>query len=763
MNEPAKKQHDSHHAAVLAVFPDLATLDEFQLNEPVVAGTAVPRFVEYAFEHGLIDEPTEGCLRAMIEQARRDPSPLPDGFSFGDLIDRMSAGRSVNQFVEADLRPICRQLGLPDAQTSMISRGRGRFVPNTRGKQNLLRALAFWIGLNRPAWAWTFPSLMRLRSPEKPAFAIDPKHGVRLAFHVVGKGELLEADALTWLRRELVQCTKELEIFYVDRDQIVASTATVFVNLPRGSDGSEDASRYSRALRDAFALVHQMLVRWALNEVCSGIRLVVGVDAGAFADLDTSLQAMVKARLPDGGVARMSGFVRSCVNLAEIKVVFDPTPREVAVYAGDTVTVWVAESLWSHLYYDHVPAVEKLLPSDMASLATYRLSVLMGDQKGNPILAAAARQPGNPLLLIDLAKGCAAKGMFSEADRFVSMVLADRPLHVVARTLRLILRLNMGLAQPDLSAAWVSFQDALREGAFILERCQVENEEAYCEMGQVHFSIARRLYNAVIRNHAETLGDALREISGQEPGAKQDARSLVRPMVIDHLRQAQRYFDQGRTVSPSGMGNRASHWALRISALRQLLERDEEAFVADAWPGQVVVDRHDVFRRTAMRFFAAIGWAIRVPEPGKAYSDEEQAALFAGILRAFEHYDSVVRSPSYRATVQLAFAMLMFDFAPTLNVGLLKFILKWMREAEVVAESLADKPRGVRSIVTCCSHIQPAGAMLAQVRQASGFLTDRYADALRGDDSRPIEEGRDHKFLLEAFGNEYLVDPCDLL
>jgi hypothetical protein len=181
MREASKNPHDDHYAAVIAAFPDLETLNEFQINDPVVAGIALPKFVAYAFEHGLIAEPTAGCLRAMIEQAPRAPSPLPDGFSFGDLIDRISVGRSVNQLVEAELRPICRTLGLPDAQASMISRGRGRFVPNTRGKQNLLRALAFWIGLNRPSWAWTFPTLMQLRSPEKPAFDLDPEHGVRLA------------------------------------------------------------------------------------------------------------------------------------------------------------------------------------------------------------------------------------------------------------------------------------------------------------------------------------------------------------------------------------------------------------------------------------------------------------------------------------------------------------------------------------------------------------------------------------------------------
>ncbi len=156
----------------------------------------------------------------------------------------------------------------------------------------------------------------------------------------------------------------------------------------------------------------------------------------------------------------------------------------------------------------------------------------------------------------------------------------------------MILRLNIALAQPDFSAAWLWFQGALREGAFILERCQVENEEVYCELGQVHFCIARRLYNAVIRGRVETLHAAIREVSGEEPGTtRENACSLVRLMVIDHLRQAQGYFESGRTISPSGMGNRSLHWALRISALRQLLEQDEQAFVAGAWPGQVVLNR----------------------------------------------------------------------------------------------------------------------------------------------------------------------------
>jgi hypothetical protein len=79
-----------------------------------------------------------------------------------------------------------------------------------------------------------------------------------------------------------------------------------------------------------------------------------------------------------------------------------------------------------------------------------------------------------------------------------------------------------------------------------------------------------------------------------------------------------------------------------------------------------------------------------------------------------------------------------------------------------LAEELSAKPQGIRSIVTCCSHVQPASMMLEQVRAAVRTLQSRHADALdRGDDAPAVS--REHKFLLEAFGDEQIVDPLTLL
>lgn len=406
--------------------------------------------------------------------------------------------------------------------------------------------------------------------------------------------------------------------------------------------------------------------------------------------------------------------------------------------------------------------MEQLLPSDASSLAEFRAGLLSGDVEASPLIAAVHRQPENTLFLIEIAKACIAKGMFHEADHFLSIILANRPLHVVARTLRLILRLNVALAQPDFLAAWHSFKDALDEGSFILARCQVENEEVPCELGQVYFCIARRLYGALIHGQSEVLRTAVLELSGALPSSPEEVRLEVQRLVIDHLRQAQRFFDQGRTISPSGMGNRSLHWALRITALRRLLEADEGAFTLEGWRDGRVMDRHDFFRETAKRLFCGLGWVDELPAPGAPYSDGQQLELFVAFMRAFEQYDNSVMSPSYRATIQFAFAMLVFDFAPQINVGMLKLIIKWLREAESVAAALAEKPQGIRSIVTCCSQIQPASLMLQQVRRAADYLSE-HPEALTGDDDRLLEDGRDHKFLLEAFGSECRVDPADLI
>ncbi|MBI5503089.1 MAG: hypothetical protein HY907_22780 [Deltaproteobacteria bacterium] len=742
-------------SAVRFVFPDLDALVEFQRSDPEVARVAVPRLVQFAHEQGLIPLGTEVELRAWLERAPVPANRRPPGLSFGELMDRVAERRPVKRLIDAELRPLCRQLGLPDVQASMVSRLRDRFAPNTRGKRNLLRVLAFWIGLHRPAWGWDYPALLQLGVAAEPSPDLDSADGVRLAFRIALRDGLSEAEGLEWLREELAASCRGLGLFHLGPERIAVAAGTLYVSVPRSRRNPEDALLYSRALRDAVALAHQALVRWSLRDFGVGQALTVAIAAGPFAGLDTSLQAMLKARVPEGAPIRVTSFVHSCAGLAEIKLVFRPEPYEVVLYASETLEVWVADSLWSHVYYDVVAAAEGLIPSTREALPAFRDSLFAGDGSANRALAVALAQPDNTMLHFELAKACLARGLFREADRFVAVILAHRPFHVVARTLRLVVHLNLALSQTEPAVTWSLLRDAIDQGRFILDHCRVENEEPYCELGQVHFCVARRLYHTLVRRQAGELALAHREISGSRSGRDEpEPRALedsIRGLVLDHLRQAADCFDRGRTISPSGMGHRSLHWTFRVRALEALLRSDDEAFAPERWPDGMVQDRHDVFRTTANRLLVGLGWSADNPPGRGGTAASADVSWPVHILRAFDRYDNAVLSAPYRANVRYAFAALVFDFAPELTVGMLRLVLAWLGEAETQAGAIAARPEGAHSIITCFSQIQPASRLVERAAAARRRLLALYgADLESGDESRVLG-GREHKFLLAGF------------
>jgi hypothetical protein len=750
-------QDETHNAssALRFVFPDLDALDDFERSDPAVARVAVPELVRFAREHGLIAGDGEADLRLWLERDGSHPVYPPAELSFGELMDRIAGGRPVIQLIDRELRPLARRIGLPEVQASMISRLRRRFVPNTRGKRNLLRVLAFWIGLRHPAWRWDFRALLQLQDAAGPSRSPVVGDGVRIAFRVAARGGPHEGQALQWLHQAVAGGCRDLGLADLTPDPMPAAATTVQVSVPRLGDERDDAPVYARPLRDAVALAHQTVVRWGLGDFSASHALTVALAAGPFAGLDGPLQAMLKARLFDRDPLRVTSLVHTCAGLSEIKIVFRPEPHTVALYADDTLEVWVADSLWSHIYYDVVPAVERLIPDDPAGLASFRAALAAGDSTNNRALAAALAQPDNTLLLLDLAKACLARGLFHEADRFVSIILAHRPFHVVARTLRVVIQLNIGLSRADLAFVCSSLRDALHQGSFILDRCPVENEEPYCELGQVHFSLARRLYQGLAGGRTAELANALRQfpeaVSDSGGWSEPEVRDRTRRLILEQLRLAADRFDQGRTISPTGTGHRSLHWSFRIRALLALFQADPQAFEPAGWPDGVVLDRQDVFRDTARRILAQLGWAAD-PSAGRSPATEAPLADWpTRILQAFDRYDNAVRSAPYRANVRYAFAALVYDFAPELTVGMLRFVLGWLGEAEAQAAAIAARPRGARSIITCFSQIQPAVRLAEGAAQARRLLLERHrAELDRGDDAEVVR-GREHKFLLASF------------
>lgn len=730
---------------------------------------ALPAFIRFAHEKRLIAEAAAADFRSWVRDTadRRIPRTPPVGFSFNDLIEKMTEEQSVNRFVETELQPIARRFHLPDVQPSMISRLRKHFKPNTRPKQNLLRVLAFWIGLNRPHWGWNFETLVRLGDSAPIPVRTDRDEGVRMAVHIAGRGELLGPAAVEWLREELIRSMKYLDMFYIDAKQVVTAATTVLVNIPRLKGHAADLTLYGRALGNAAALAHQMLIRWDLSEFSRpGNRLSIAIAAGPFVEMEMYIQTILKARSPDGDMIRLTPFAYLCANLSEIKMVFHRPPRELSLFDGDTMTVWSVHCLWSHIYYNYVPAVLRILPTDADSHRTFKASLFSADVKSNAALASVYGHVRNTLLAIEIAKSCLAKGMFHEADHFIGIILAIHPFHVVARTLRMVIRLNMALYRPGFGAAGRLFRQAVNEGRFIIEQCQVADEEVFCELGQVYFCIARRLFNILGNGSGEILTaggvfeeNEVRRLSG-EAGADEYAssRKVLREKVMAYLQQAEDCFERGRTISPSGMGNRSLHWCFRIRALKKLLLTDDRLFEPGGGPRRLPTDREDVFRETAKEMFYCLGWVDSIPGQGEGYSPDEEAALFIRIFQAFERYDNSVLMSSYSANVKYAFAILVFDFTPQLTVGLLKMILGWLEASENATRELLDRDSDIHTIVTCYSQIQPADALLDRIRRAVGFLREQYADELNRADDQVIEKGREMKFTLVNFTEEFFAE-----
>lgn len=763
MREDRVSLKDCDPSALIAAFPSAETISEFQRNAPDVAERALPRFMECARQNGCISRSREADFAAWIAEAapKRAVRPLPPGFTFGDLMDKMAGERSVNQLVETELKPLAKRFGLPGAQPSMISRLRKHFHPNTPAKQNLLRLLALWIGMNRPHWGWDFETLLDLQEAAHPDLRIDPAEGVRMAFHLAGHGELLEPAAVGWVKRELLRSLKHLGIFYVENRSVTAATTTVYLNLPRIQGARGDVTLFARGLRDAVALAHQMRIRWDIGAHSGlGNRLVIAIAAGAFAEMEIPIQAMLKARLPETSLIRMTPFARVCANLSEVKIVFDRPPRDVGLYDGDTLTVWGVECLWSHIYYDYVPPVLEILPAGPPARAAFRESLFAADAERNAALASVYRHIRNTLLIIEIARLCLARGLFHEADGFLSIILANQPFHTVARTVRIVVRLNLALNERDFPAAWALFGEAVNAGRFVVQKCRVEDEEVYCELGQVHFCMARRLFGIVKRGNSEETADAARicrEASSEGAPAdpdepfKDDGRTVLRGEVRNQLNRALEYFENGRTLSPGGMGNRSLHWVIRARALREVLRAEPEAFE----PGKPLVDRGDRFRETGKRMFHALGWTLESPERGANLSSAEEATLFGRVFQAFERYANSVQLRTYGANVKYAFAVLMFDFVPRLTPGVLQVLLGWLSESRRAAGALNAPGSGIRTIVTCYSQVQPAEALIARIRETEAFLRTQYAAELEGDADQTIERGREIKFTLRNFSGEY--------
>jgi len=714
-------KHNTIINAWLAMFPGRKSFSEFKTDILKIADGAsgmaktIPRILQYAQNQGVIRSASETDFTTFIENGTKTVNqkgePVKEGYVFRDLLEEVTKNSSVNHLVNA-LNEITRQFGMPAVQASMFTRLKQDFNPNTAIKRNCLRILAYWLGLNRPLDGWNYEKLIALQKHQ--VSDIDTEAGVRIAFKIEGKGDIINPDAVAWLKEELKQCMKTLKLYHVNRKEpFDYSSATVFLNIYKKPGVLGEPRLYNWAIRDAMALAHQIVVRWDLYCVRQKLQnaLLIGVAAGRYHHLDTQIHALLAVKLPANHFIRLTSFAHLCSRIADIKVVFFKDSKDVELPGGNVITVWSVDCFWVFIYYDFIPDLlnEEMLPvyKGSESYDEFRNALYFAKDIKHKALSAMYQYPHNTLLILEIAKVCAARKMFHEANAILSTLLASEPQHVVARTFRMFIYLNMAVEQTDFEICELHFERAIDEGLYIMKQCVVEEEDFFCEFGLVYIGIALRIF--IILRNGKIIQDKEKDIE----------RSL------SYLRKAENIFKAGRTVSETGIGNRTVYWLLNTNCLRTTLEQNRSIFTSD----EPLVNKTDLWSKKAKNIFTYLGW----------FDDSLKNMIKLRLEKAIETYEDSVVLRTYIPNIKYVFATLMFDFSPEITVGLVNKVHNYLEQARARAEELRDANLAIYSITTCFSQLQDADSFIKCINRSIQAIETEFKEYFKYDDNYVIK------------------------
>jgi hypothetical protein len=716
----SREQSKKDKAALWGIFPSKETFSDFKRDDKDVSDQAVPKFIKYARERNLIEAENEKSFLDFIEKNSLDfnlgKRNIPEGFTFSDLIEEISEKNSVNTLIKW-LNRVADQFDMPEVQASMISRLRKNFNPNTPTKQNCLRILAFWICKNYPQRGWNYENLLKIcqDTPE-----VKEHEGVRIAFLLEGRGSIIEIKAVDWLTTELSKCIKDLKLYHIKPKHLKQYATIAFLDIAKQKGTSGQPRLYNQAIRDSLALAHQITVRWALSEHCDQQKsVIIAIAAGEFVNLDSQVQALLGAKLPGDPLIRLTDFARLCARVVDVKVTFFEKPNELELPNNNILTVWSLDCFWTFAYYDFIPELlkEDMLPTTRQAYEEFKESLYFSDEKEDSkyrVLSSIHRAPQNTLLILEVAKVCASRRMYHEADTILSVALASNPLHMIARTFRMIILLNLALEQSKFSVSLFFFKRTIREGVFIEENCNIKDEEFYCEFGLVYFGMALRIFMILRRKEDGIL----------------DEKHVNQKAVMRLLRKAETCFEKGATLSPTGIGNRSVFWQLNVFCFRNLLKKDTALFETD----EPIRDKHNIYEKFGADFFISLGWT-----DAALYPRENMDKLMKRLLREVSVYKNSVLLRTFFPNIKFSFASVLFDFIPQLTVGIVKMVIGLLDEARSDAENLNQYTDGIYSIVNCFSQIQSPPHFIRCINNAIEVIEETLNDDLTKPDDHLID------------------------
>jgi hypothetical protein len=721
--QPSQREANAA-AALLAVFPRSDSFRRFAANSENARGLA--SLVAYAHASGVIEATEAHALEAYVcEHERAEQVCRPaDQMTFEALLEQKAvllelhlSMRGLTDRINALLADC--HLELPKVSNSMLTRLK-KEKADTSHKQNVLRALAFWLGHDRAHLGpqWNYETLLHLcRGGRQQA---DHKEGVRIGFALYSRGDVIDHEIVGWLKRELKTYIEHAigRFTYGRWGKVRAhDITTLYVDFPKEEPVSNPAA-YRQCLRSAISLAHQLAIRWPLSKSYSRNRfLAIGIAAGAFANLDNYLLPALSAKLPGDPVIRLTDYARQCVLINDIRALLSPRPAEITLFNNETLTIWWVAEFWSTLYFDFIPDLleDEMLhdtPSAMAGFsgllwpATARPEADGPEAPEAPEAPANAvgtflRFPHNSLLGLEVAKTLYYRRRFWDAIEILRIILSLDPTHLNARTLRMVLLRTLAVEAPSYDICEGLFLQAHQEAAFIEHNCAFQAEDFYCEHAVLCLAQAM-----LTLRHLRNTNDAI-EAQADIDGLKRKIKS--------GLAAAERLFANGMAVSPTGI--RANYLLNTVKVIQHILKSDETLFCDSRRPLDAAAS---LVRKPIHDLHWQLGYLRETPPPSRPFERLEN--LFKSYSAI--HDDSIALQ-AYRPTTYYCTAVTWWDLFPVRTAATARRSLQLLQGAADLARQMERQKVGIYSFTRTYGEMLPVETFLDHIARAQLMVRDQ--------------------------------------
>ncbi len=726
-------------SALMAVFPTMESYTRF-IETPDHQGT-IQSFAAYAHSCGVIEMADETLLEKVIAQnaCANEMCTPPIHLNFAAFFDQKDTLLELNLSVRALTNRINSLLAeyeieLPNVSNSMLTRLK-KEPADTPHKLNVLRSLAFWLGHDRPQLGpnWNFETLVKLCSQGKPHE--DYKEGVRVGFALFSRGDVIDHETVTWLKKEVKNYTEtSIGRFSYGRWGKVRAhdITTIYVDFPKENQVGNPAS-YRECLRSTMSLAHQIAIRWPLSKHYSQNRfLSIGLAAGTFANLDNHLLPILNAKIPGDPVVRLTDYARQCTLINDMRVILSKKPAEITLFNDESLTIWWVVAFWNSLYFDFVPDLLKdpLLQTDTRShlkLTRELWSGAFGTFR-KPVDAPPSaittffRYPQNSLLGVEIAKTLYYRGRFWEGIEILRIVLSLDATNIVARTLHMVHLRNLAANAPSLTIAKDIFNLIYQQAAFAEKYQWAPSEDFYCESAIAYLTEAMIILK-FMRN----------PVDQDKPTPKADS---LRQRVFKCLNLSESKFSTGLMLSPNG--SRANYFINMVKIIRAILTNDESIFFD---PASCIDTQAEILRNVTRGYQWELGY-LR-----EDFASEEPYGLIKNI---FEYFDSnhheAISLQAYRPAVYFGMASAWWDLFPVRTVGTAKETLHQLHEALNAARQVEKDGVCVYSHTRIIGEIMPVDEFVVDVEKAIQLVKELAgSDLYKRDDNEIIELSKDGK------------------